>query len=196
METVRPMNGGQPSLNLPKIVHPSLRTSQDPDSIQITARAVSRASSLGRLADKMSKERTTQYTPLLNHNETSDTLFVKSKNKISEKPVRNAFESQSLDFTSYNIPAGVSVVYTPDVNKLRMPVFGNRPNSMQNQQSNTSRSLGTAPPSQQMINVDEYYDLLKDKMKYSFHEVKTKFKNADPLGILNIINKVFVLKDY
>ena len=82
--------------HLPKITHPSTRIS-DPHSINVNARAVSRQSSLGELADKMRP--------------TENGTFRKSKR----------YDQSSGD---YNIPEGVRAIYTPDVNKVSMPIFG------------------------------------------------------------------------
>jgi len=35
---------------------------------------------------------------------------------------------------------------------------------------------------QQQINIDEYYNLLKEKLKNNNQEIRTKFRNADPDG--------------
>jgi len=82
--------------HLPKITHPSTRIS-DPHSINVNARAVSRQSSLGELADKMRP--------------TENGTFRKSKR----------YDQSSGE---YNIPEGVRAIYTPDVNKVSMPIFG------------------------------------------------------------------------
>jgi hypothetical protein len=104
---------GNGQLHLPKIVHPALRV-QDTSQMNISARSVSRASSLGTLADKYSKEKP------------SDNKQV----QLSEKtPMRfdmhreNQFNSASSDF-KYVIPEGVNVVYTPDTSKITIPIFG------------------------------------------------------------------------
>jgi len=84
--------------HLPKITHPSTRIS-DPHSINVSARAVSRQSSLGELADKLRP--------------TENGTFRKAKR----------FDQSSTD---YNIPEGVRAIYTPDVNKVSMPIFGKK----------------------------------------------------------------------
>lgn len=32
------------------------------------------------------------------------------------------------------------------------------------------------------VDIEEYYNLLQDKVKINYHEIKTKFRNADPDG--------------
>ena len=85
--------------HLPKIVHPSTRVA-DPHSLNVNARSVSRTSSLGELVDKFNRP-----------SEVPNSAFKKSKR----------FESQ---FKDYNIPDGVRAIYTPDVNRVSMPIFG------------------------------------------------------------------------
>jgi len=46
--------------------------------------------------------------------------------------------------------------------------------SYKNQIPSTSRHL--------QIDVEEYFQLLKDKIRINYHEIKTKFRNADPDG--------------
>ena len=82
--------------HLPKITHPSTRIS-DPHSLNVSARGVSRQSSLGELADKLRP--------------TENGTFRKAKR----------YDQSS---TEYNIPEGVRAIYTPDVNKVSMPIFG------------------------------------------------------------------------
>ena len=81
--------------HLPKIAHPSTRLA-DPNSINVNARSYSRTSSLGELADKLRP--------------TENGTFRKAKRY-----------DQSNEYT---IPEGVRAIYTPDVNKVSMPIFG------------------------------------------------------------------------
>lgn len=105
--------GGQ-AFHLPKIVHPSTRVA-NPNSLNVTARAVSRASSLGDLVDKYNKP-----------SEVAESAFVKSKrlNTSNNNEQFDDFNSASNSNINYNIPPGVKAVYTPDVNKVSMPIFG------------------------------------------------------------------------
>lgn len=99
------MTDGQP-LHLPKIVHPASRLDRDPNSLNITARAVSRASSLGELVDR--------------YNNTNRSFEASEKAlKRSKKKYYDSFAS-----TEMNIPENVKAVYSTDVNKVSMPVFG------------------------------------------------------------------------
>lgn len=103
IEHVDSSNSNQQPLHLPKIIHPSTRTAPvDPKSLNLTARAVSRASSLGDMADMYIRK----------PNDASDTMFARSK------------KFNSYDEYNYNIPEGIKAVYTPDINKVSMPIFG------------------------------------------------------------------------
>jgi hypothetical protein len=114
-------NNAQNQLHLPKIVHPALRV-QDTSNMNISARSVSRASSLGSLADKYSKEK--QYDKKIQISEKNPTISKRydARERTTENR-ENQLKSVSSDF-KYVIPEGVNVVYTPDINKLSMPVFG------------------------------------------------------------------------
>lgn len=46
----------------------------------------------------------------------------------------------------------------------------------------TYRNHGPSAPQTPKIDIDEYYLLLKDKVRINYHEIKTKFRNADPDG--------------
>lgn len=97
------------SFHLPPIAHPSTKVDKDPNGINITARGVLRASSLGELADKYYSS-TNPVRPY----EASESAFKKSKAK------NNQFESYE-----YNIPENIQAVYSTDPNKVSIPVFGN-----------------------------------------------------------------------
>ena len=46
----------------------------------------------------------------------------------------------------------------------------------------TYRNHGPSAHNAHKIDIDEYLLLLKDKVRISYHEIKTKFRNADPDG--------------
>lgn len=171
------------SLHLPKIVHPALKAAgnTDPANLNITARsAVSRgATSLGTLADKFAKEENINVAK-----SSKDSSSAVEKNYRSSKKLKESLNSQSMEF-SYQIPDGIKAVYSPDANKVSMPIFGTRPATSASQTSNnnnlnTSRPVSTVPS--QKIDMNEYYNILRDKLKSNSHEIKNKFKNADPTG--------------
>ena len=101
-------HGGDDQFHLPKIVHPSTRVA-DPHSLNVSARAVSRTSSLGELVDKFNRP-----------HEVANNAFVKSKR----------FDA-SQQYKDYNIPENVRAIYTPDVNRVSMPIFGNTSSSLE-----------------------------------------------------------------
>lgn len=41
------------------------------------------------------------------------------------------------------------------------------------------------------VDIEEYYQLIKDKAKSNFHEIKTKFRNADPDGKGGVSKEAF-----
>lgn len=176
------------SLHLPKIVHPALKAnSNDRANLNITARsAVSRASSLGTLADKFNKEESVNVAAAAAAKSSSKDSSSAEKNYRSSKKLKESLNSQSMEF-SYQIPDGIKAVYSPDANKVSMPIFGTRPatsgsvSQTNNNNLNTSRPVSTVFTSQK-IDMDEYYNILRDKLKSNSHEIKNKFKNADPTG--------------
>ena len=56
-----------------------------------------------------------------------------------------------------------------------------RPPTSASTASSAASSFRNQMPGQQ-IDVDEYYQLLKDKVRINYHEIRTKFRNADPDG--------------
>lgn len=90
-------------LHLPRIVHPASRLDRDSNTMNVTARAVSRASSLGELVDRYNYNSIKPY-------EIAEAAFKKSKNLSS--------------FNDLNIPDHVKAVYSTDAKKVSMPVFG------------------------------------------------------------------------
>jgi Ca2+-binding EF-hand superfamily protein len=166
---------GQVPLLLPKIAHPSTRI-DDPNSLNITARSVSRASSLGTLADKYLKEKNANLISFQSNQkqlESDNFLISKSNTKKTDNLLQ--------------IPENANVVYSGDLNRVSMPIFGSRPITDQNQRS--ASALSTSQ--RQQIEIEEYFEFLKEKMKHSFHEVKTKFKNADPNGRGGVSKEAF-----
>ena len=97
------------TLHLPPIVHPSTKVDKDPNSLNITARGVSRTSSLGKLADKYYSSK----NPIRPY-EANESEFKRSKSK------NNAL----VDSYEYTIPENVQAVYSTDPNKVSIPVFG------------------------------------------------------------------------
>ena len=132
-----PPTNAQPQhqqIHLPKIFHPASRPSADPTSLQVNARAVSRTSSLGEMADKMDHTAQNYYYnsgPMLSSRrhqpaEALDNSFTRSKKFVSDSdPFQSASSSNWTG--GYNVPEGVKAVYTPDLNKISMPVFGKNP---------------------------------------------------------------------
>jgi hypothetical protein len=57
--------------------------------------------------------------------------------------------------------------------------LGNRPETIGNGKS--GRSI-PATPTFQKAEIDEIMVILKERIRTSFHEIKTKFKNGDPDG--------------
>lgn len=41
------------------------------------------------------------------------------------------------------------------------------------------------------IDIDEYFQIIKEKTKNNFHEIKTKFRNADPDGRGGVSKEAF-----
>ena len=95
-------------LHLPKISHPNLRVA-DPNSINVTARAVSRSSSLGELVDRYRNDNS------------------RTRPMDREASFHTTRRSNEENFTSasFNVPEGIRAIYTPDVNKVSIPIFGN-----------------------------------------------------------------------
>ncbi|CAF0760256.1 unnamed protein product [Brachionus calyciflorus] len=158
-------------LHLPRIVHPSSRVDKDPNNLNVTARGVSRASSLGELADRYYNTN----HPIRPY-ETSEDAFKKSKAK----------KESAFDSYEYNIPENVKAVYSTDPNKISMPVFGSRPGS-----SASSISSFRSVNASQAVDIDEYYSFIKNKSKSNFHEIKMKFRNADPDGKGGVSREAF-----
>jgi hypothetical protein len=157
----------QQQLHLPKIVHPNTRI-DDPNNLNVTARAMSRASSLGNLVDRYRGE----------PQDFEETVFVRSKHSNRMNNSLNNSFNHDLN-SSFNIPENVKAVYTPDINKVSLPVFGGRP---QSSASVSSFGGGRNSAVGQKIDIDEYFTLLREKVKANQHEVKNKFRNADQEG--------------
>jgi hypothetical protein len=104
-------------IQLPKIVHSASRIG-DPNFINVTARGVSRASSLGDLIDRMNDENTGRPLPY-EFNEDSMNFNMKKKQS------KNITNKNSIIKNDYSIPENVKTVYSPDITKPSMPVFGN-----------------------------------------------------------------------
>ena len=119
-------NNAVQQVHLPKIVHSGARTG-DPTALNITARGVSRASSLGDIVDRINDENNSG-RPLPYEFDDDSTYFDRHKNKlkksnsISHSFTPNGFKNDS----SYSIPDNVKTVYTPDVTKPSMPIFGKK----------------------------------------------------------------------
>jgi hypothetical protein len=130
-------------LQLPKILHSASKLG-DPQKLNVTARGVSRASSLGDLADKIDGR------PLaFEHNDDSMSFFMNSKNNIklrsaskhstlskntslnsstiSIPPAAALIDTHSdADYYDANeIPDGIKVVYSASLSgKPSIPIFG------------------------------------------------------------------------
>jgi hypothetical protein len=109
-------SSSEEQLHLPKIVHPSTRIA-DPTSINVTARGCSRASTLSDLADKYNNN---ESNTSRKHHQTSENSFSKRINSKNN----NDLNGSNLLSNSFNIPEGVKAIYTPDLNKVSIPVFG------------------------------------------------------------------------
>lgn len=130
----------QPShqLQLPKIVHSASKLG-DPHTLNVTARGVSRASSLGDLADRIDGR------PLaFEHNDDSMSFFMNSRNNIklrSASKYSTYSKNTSLNSTTISIPPaaaligthndfdeipdGIKVVYSASLSgKPSIPIFG------------------------------------------------------------------------
>ena len=53
--------------------------------------------------------------------------------------------------------------------------------SFKSQQRDRTPAKDNAPQ-QSKVDIEEYYSLLRDKVRINYHEIKTKFRNADPDG--------------
>ena len=135
-----------------------------PRITQANARSGSRASSLGELVDRFRND--TNNRPRVNQ----EPSFILS----NQKSKRN--EEENFASASFNIPDNVRAIYTPDVNKVSIPIFGSRPATSASSSLNTSRTSAPA------IDVEDYLNLLRDKVRGNIHEIKTKFRNADQDG--------------
>ena len=125
-------NNSTQQVQLPKIVHSASRAG-DPTSLNITARGVSRASSLGDMVDRINDDNNNTGRPLPYEFDDESTYFDKhNNNKIKKsKSISHSFTSKSLsngfkNDSSYSIPDNVKTVYTPDITKPSMPVFGKK----------------------------------------------------------------------
>jgi hypothetical protein len=110
---------------------------------------------------------------------------------VNKKVAKNLHVSKSVsrnlrpiqDLTG-SIPEGVRTVFTPDVTKTPMPVFGRRPDSISSSYYKMERQQASAQPSSplsaaQKADVEEIYALLKERVRTSFFDTKKKFHNAD-----------------
>ena len=116
-------------VQLPKIVHSGTRVG-DPTTLNVTARGVSRASSLGDMVDKIHEDTITG-RPLPSEFDEESTYLFNNNNKLKKsKSISHSFTHKSLsngfknDSSSYSIPDNVKTVYSPDISKPSMPVFG------------------------------------------------------------------------
>jgi hypothetical protein len=119
-------NNNTQQVQLPKIVHPGARVG-DSTTLNITARGVSRASSLGDIVDRINDDHITG-RPLPYEFDDDSTYFdrhkikLKKSNSISHSFTPNGFKNEN----SYSIPDNVKTVYTPDVTKPSIPIFGKK----------------------------------------------------------------------
>jgi len=161
------------SVHLPKIVHSAARVG-DPLSLNITARAVSRASSLGDIADKLREDLNGRPLPFEFNEDKSQNKKKSTKSMLSTHRYSNYVRND----VDYVIPDGIKTVYSPDLAKPSIPVFGNKPD--------TVNQIRSAPPTPLKIEIDEIVLSLKDRVRAAYHEIKIKFKNADVDGKGNV----------
>lgn len=146
------------------------------NSYSQSARSLSRVSSLGEMVDRYSREDRSNERQEERKKEFS---YRNSKARRNSAYYNEDFNSHSANsFQNENLKA----VYAPDINKVSMPIFGTRPPTSASTISVGSFKQNNLPstPSQPKIDIEEYYNLLRDKVRINYHEIKTKFRNADP----------------
>jgi hypothetical protein len=167
-------------LHLPRLLKPS-KTSCSADANAILSRAISSNSlnDLTLLTEKNGKNK---------EHLISSSFKLPNQLKLRPTMVKNSpdrFHSASLvNLNSTNqLAENIRAIYTPDVNKISLPVFGTRPGSMASISSSV-RCVPSNPTLNQsrIIDVNEYFNFLREKLRTNAHEVKIKFRNADQNG--------------
>jgi Ca2+-binding EF-hand superfamily protein len=167
-------------LHLPKLIKPS-STSCSNEENAILARAVS-SNSLNDLTLLNEKYSTTKEQLKSSSFKLPNRLTLKS-NTMKNSPEK--FHSASLVNlnSSSQLAENIRAIYTPDVNKISLPVFGTRPSSI----ASISPSIRCVPSTpiltqSRVVDLNEYLNFLKEKLRTNAHEVKIKFRNADQNG--------------
>ncbi|CAF0859260.1 unnamed protein product [Adineta ricciae] len=81
-----------------------------------------------------------------------------------------------------DVPENVNAIYGEDRNKVRLPVFGRRPESTTS--SITSARKADTPRTSRLI-IDELEASLREKVRFQLHAIRAKFRHAaqnDPSG--------------
>ena len=78
----------------------------------------------------------------------------------------------------------IQFIKTNKYNYILLFFKGNRPETIANPSGNNVKVNRSIPstPTFQKAEIDEIMILLKERIRTSFHEIKTKFKNGDPDG--------------
>lgn len=121
---VNNINSNVQPLQLPKIVHSQSRIG-DPNSINVTARGVSRASSLGDMVDKITDENNSGRP--LPYEFGEDSMYLRKKDKLVQRitnGLHKSLQNVQKNDANYSIPENIKAVYSPDIGKPAMPVFG------------------------------------------------------------------------
>ena len=99
---------GRQALHLPRIAAQAARNTGNNHVTASSTRAMSRTSSLGDMVDRFNNEHS----------------YPRRAKEFSNRLERSFDETDSSENFNMNIPEGIKAIYTPDIKKVSMPIFG------------------------------------------------------------------------
>ncbi|CAF1100525.1 unnamed protein product, partial [Didymodactylos carnosus] len=178
-------------MTLPKIEHPSMRMNTF-DRANLDVRGSSRAQNGRNSIERPSNDFITG-RPLASELDSyplsPSRQQQQNKRRHNSRSFNEGKSKQHLTpLTDYSkIPDNVEAVYGTDSNKVRLPIFGYRPDSTTSSYNDNNNGGGGSKqppptPSTNRIIIDELESTLREKVRTNLHDIRTKFKNADPEG--------------
>jgi hypothetical protein len=145
-------------MTLPKIEHPSKRINND-EKNPLDIRGRSRDGGIGN-GKLIRNELSSPETP--------------RRNRRSYSFKQNSKPSKYIEQFN-DVPENVDTIYRQDRDKIRLPIFGRRPDSSS---SSLVSQKGRETPQTSRIIIDELEATLREKVRSQLHDVRTKFRHA------------------